>query len=147
MRRRTGNGFTLIELMITVAIIGILAAIAYPSYRQTVMRSNRSEAKASLMQTAGELEKCYTTYFAYNKYGSDSSGNVYCQAANQFNSGATFNTPKGYYRISATLNTSTFLLTATPLGAQANDTRCGTLTLDNLNAKTESGTGTVSDCW
>lgn len=147
MEQRRKNGFTLIELMICIAVIGILATIAYPSYRQIVLRSNRLEAKVWLLQTAGELEKCYTAYFQYDKYGVDPAGKVYCEAANQFYGGTTFNTPKGYYRMSATLSAGSFLVTATPLGAQTADTRCGELSFDNQNTRYKSGAGTISECW
>ena len=63
---RKQRGVTLMELMTVVAIIGILTSIAYPSYRAQVRRSNRTEARVALEQTAGALEKCYTRYMAYN---------------------------------------------------------------------------------
>ena len=63
---RGQRGVTLMELMVVMVIIGILAAIAYPSYRAQVRRSNRTEARVALEQTAGALEKCYTRYMAYN---------------------------------------------------------------------------------
>src|SRR5687767_2012843 len=64
--RRKQSGITLIELMITVGIVAILTAIAYPSYRQQVLRGNRTEAKAELMEASQELEKCFTRFGAYN---------------------------------------------------------------------------------
>ena len=71
------RGVTLMELMVVVVIVGILAAIAYPSYRAQVRRSNRTEARVALEQTAGALEKCYTRYMVYND-------NTNCPASNQF---------------------------------------------------------------
>jgi type IV pilus assembly protein PilE len=59
MKRVTG--FTLIEVMITVAIIGIIAALAYPSYMDSIRKSNRSEAKVELMDAAQRLQRCYTS--------------------------------------------------------------------------------------
>ena len=88
---RKQRGVTLMELMVVVVIIGILASIAYPSYRAQVRRSNRTEARVALEQTAGALEKCYTRYMAYND-------NTNCPTANQFNAGATIATPRRHPR-------------------------------------------------
>ncbi|RUR25692.1 prepilin-type N-terminal cleavage/methylation domain-containing protein [Vreelandella andesensis] len=59
------HGFTLIEMLITVAIIGIVAGIAYPSYTRYVERSLRTDAHAGLLQAASELERCYSRQYAY----------------------------------------------------------------------------------
>ena len=62
---RRSAGFTLIELMIAVAIIGILASIAYPSYQNYVKNARVSEGQAALMQAAQEMERCYTQFYEY----------------------------------------------------------------------------------
>jgi type IV pilus assembly protein PilE len=129
------RGVTLMELMAVVVIVGTLAAIAYPSYREQVRRSNRTEARVALEQTAGALEKCYTRYMMYND-------NANCPAANQFNAGAGFNTPRGFYRITApTLNGVQFTVRADAQGGQATDTACARLEL------TEAGNRTPATCW
>src|SRR5690554_3899978 len=64
---RRSAGFTLIELMIAVAIIGILASIAYPSYQRYVERSRLSDGQAGLTQAAGEMERCYTQNYSYDE--------------------------------------------------------------------------------
>lgn len=141
--RHTNRGVTLIELMIVVAIIGILASVAYPSYRQYVVRSNRTEAKAALMQSAQELEKCFTRRMRYNSVAND------CPAADRAVAG--YPTEDGNYQITATIprvaGTPSYLLTATPQVGQANDAECGTFTLDEQGNRAVSGSGTAARCW
>jgi type IV pilus assembly protein PilE len=132
---RKQRGVTLMELMVVIVIVGILTSIAYPSYRAQVRRSNRTEARVALEQTAGALEKCYTRYMAYN----DTTN---CPAANQFNGGATFNTPKGFYQISApTLNGTQFTVRADARVGQTSDTGCTRIELD------QTGNRTPAACW
>jgi type IV pilus assembly protein PilE len=132
---RTQRGVTLMELMVVLTIVGILSAIAYPSYRAQVRRSNRTEARVALEQTAGALEKCYTRYMTYNDIAS-------CPAANQFNGGTSFATPKGLYLVTApTLNVTQFTLRADAQGAQATDSGCTRLELD------QTGNRTPATCW
>ncbi|GKW49375.1 type IV minor pilin protein PilE [Halomonas sp. NCCP-2165] len=116
--------------MIAVAVVAILAAIAYPSYIRYVTESRRTEAKAILMETAGRLERCYTV-------SSDYTGCV------------TFpvDSENGFYRIAdpdVALTASTYTLSAAPQGVQATrDTECGTFTLTQTGARGAGG----SDCW
>ena len=137
------HGVTLMELMVVVAIVGVLAAIAYPSYRAQVRRSNRTEARVALEQTAGALEKCYTRYMVYD----DASTN--CPASNQFDAGAGFNTPRGFYRITGVVTGTTFALTAVPQGAQATDAQCMNFTLNETGVRGVSGSAsaTPAQCW
>lgn len=141
---RRQRGLTLIELMVAVLIVGILAAIAYPSYRAQVRRSNRTEARVALEQTAGALEKCYTRYMAYNDIAN-------CPAANQFDGGGSFDTPQGFYNITApTLNATQFTVRATAQNGQTADLDCRTLTLGDTSARgaTNSGGANNADvCW
>ncbi len=150
---KINRGFTLIEIMITVAIVAILAAIAYPSYIDQVRKTRRSDAQAALMKTAQVLERCYTEYNAYNDTDCpavDDSDNT------KLASGYT-STENGYYTLSATaLSANAFTLAATPSGDQAND-QCGNLTYDHIGRKGVSadvdGDGTAGDsddvkaCW
>ena len=133
------QGFSLIELMIAVAIIGILAAIAIPMYSDYVTRSRRADGQASLMQVAQDLERCYTQFSKYN----DNNCSV-------VNSGVVSETSdQGFYGISASggnLTESTFTLTATPQNEQADDTDCTALTLTHLGEQSATGDDPDS-CW
>jgi type IV pilus assembly protein PilE len=131
------RGITLVELMITVAIVGILAAIAYPSYRSQVIRTTRTEGKTALEQRALQMEKCFTRYMVYN------SAN--CAAAQP---AADRVTSDGHYRIAISRpGATTFTLTATPQGAQATDAECANLTIDETGRRGTTGTETPERCW
>lgn len=136
------HGVSLMELMVVIVIVGILAAIAYPSYRAQVRRSNRTEARVALEQTAGALEKCYTRYMMYN----DTTN---CPAANQFTAGGGFNTQQGFYRITGAVTLATFALTATPQGGQATDSQCMNFTLNETGVRGVSGSEIANParCW
>lgn len=130
------SGITLLELMIVVAVVALLAAIAYPSYRDQVIKSHRTEGKSALMETAQALERCFTRNNTF-------SG---CAAV-----ALPFTTRHGRYQISedqiASTTGASFRLIATPLGAQAEDTRCGTFRLRDTGAREITGTGSVAECW
>ncbi len=126
-------GMTLIELLITVAIVGILAVVAFPSYQAHVARANRAEAQGILMENTQFLERNYTTA---NRYDQDSAGTA---TALPFTTSPKTGTAK--YNIAAAYGTSqTFTLTATPTGSMTGDD-CGNLTLTNTGVKAPA------DCW
>ena len=138
-KKRSASGFTLIELMIVVAIIGVLAAIAVPMYGSYVEKSRRTDGKAKLMEVAQSLERCYTQFSAYN----NSSCSVVSGGA------VSENSDEGFYTITTTdFSTDAFTLSAAPSSgsAQAADTDCQSFTLTHLGEK--GATGDDSDnCW
>ncbi|MGH8653060.1 MAG: type IV pilin protein [Gammaproteobacteria bacterium] len=142
MRRR--RGFTLIEILIVVAVVGILAAIAYPAYQDSVRKSRRGQAKADLTELAQLLERNFTEANRYDQ--NSASVALAIGTAPLFNQSPRTGTAN-YTLTLPTLTASTFALNAAPAGAQAGDP-CGTYTLNQVGAKgVTGGTLTAADCW
>ena len=142
MKRTAQNGFTLLELMITVAVVAILAVIANASYQNQVTNTRRATAAVCLTEVSQFMERFYATNLRYN---TTLGGAAVAIPALQCRTDIA-----AHYTISfsAAPTATTYTVQAVPQGAQAGrDTRCGTLTLNHTGAKTESGTGTVADCW
>ena len=133
------HGFTLIELMITVVIISIIAAVAYPMYTEYVRQARRSDAQIALTTVANAQERFYQDCNTYAATISSASG---CGNGLGFTSS---NSPDGFYTLTVPLaNTASYQITATATGIQAADTQCATLSLSSTGAKTSTGGGV---CW
>ena len=130
LRARSASAFTLIEVLITIAVVAILVAIAVPSYRAFIIRANRVEGIDAVLASMICQERIYSRINAYDP--------------TQCGAGLTAN---GHYAITiATLNSNqTVTITATPQGPQVNDD-CGALTLDEKGRK-GSSTASAEKCW
>lgn len=144
------KGFTLIELMIAVAIVGILFTIALPSYRNYILRTHHVDARNMLQAAAQKLEQNFS---ANRRYDQDSDGNPITDATLEtwgFNRSPSDGSARYEISFSANPTSSTFTLQAIPTDAQSGD-ECGTLTLNQSNVRTAGGGSARSElsrrCW
>lgn len=131
------KGFTLIEVMIVVAIIGILSAIAYPSYTEYIARGHRADARAGLLQAQQWLERAAT------------ATGVYPTSLPASLTWSGDGTKRYDIALAAGATNAAFTLTATPKGAQVGD-KCGTYTLTHTGLRGANGVTSgaiVTECW
>ncbi len=142
------RGVTLIELVVVIMVVGILAAVAIPSYRNYVIRSQRADAKDALLALATAQEK---HYLQCNNYAADIAAAPDC-AAGELQGAAT--SENGWYDldIPTPVNTIGFTVTATAAagGNQAQDTECEVFQVTSLGLRTaldSGGTDNTAECW
>ncbi len=131
-------GFTLVEVIIVVLIISVLAAIAYPAYQDSVVKSRRSAAKACVMEATQFMERFFTT-----------NNLTYVGAPAAWTGCAAGTDVTNHYTVTPlATGPRAFTVTATPIGLQlAKDTYCGTLSINNVGVKTRTGSESVDYCW
>lgn len=146
--RRQHRGFTVLELLIAVAIVSILATIAVPSYTKSIVKSKRRAAQTCLSSFATQMERYYTTNL---RYCADDNADGTCDSTTfalpTLDCGTNSNTGKDY-EYSVTVSSSTYTVSAAPKTNQSSrDGNCGILSLTQAGTKAASGTDGVAGCW
>jgi len=129
------HGFSLLELLIALAISAILITISYPIYRQEIIKTHRADGMVALAQLASTLEQYDTLHHSY-------------VGATLATLGSHAHSPDGFYRLQiSSLTPTTYTIQATPIGSQQADQVCGSFILDQANRRHITGSGSVISCW
>ena len=145
---RMRNGFTLIELMIVVTVLAIIAAVAFPSYGNYVLRANRAVAKSAILRIAGQQESFYTDRKQYatalDALGTEfPAATVFIRRDGNIQAG---NDGSAIYSVTLTgASAAAYTILATPVNSQARDTACGALSYTSTGQK--SAASGATDCW
>jgi type IV pilus assembly protein PilE len=143
-RFRLNHGFTLMELMVTMAIIAIIAAIAIPNYSQAVTRSRRAQAASCLQEASQFMERWYTTNLRYDIDANTKAPIVYpvlgCASENSLNRFYTFG-------FNGAVAARTYSLQATPINGQATSDTCGSLRINQSGVRSITGSDDVKNCF
>ena len=127
------HGFTLIELLIALACVALLASLAWPSYQSLILKSQRAQARASLLQTAHWFERAASANGSYPSAADVPASLLQVEGQR--------------YKMTVTSTAQSYTISATPLGAQAADT-CGVLTVNHLGVRSVQGASqTAAQCW
>ena len=145
--RQIQRGFTLVELMIVVAIITVLVTIAIPSYTKYTVKSNRTAAESFIMGVANKQEQYILDarqYAGVAAVAGDATGLTTLGVTVPADVSKSYTITIG----SVTSAPPAYKITATPIGGQlTNDTNCGAVSIDQAGTKTITGTDTVANCW
>lgn len=149
-RSQPNAGFTLMDVLIAVAIVGILSAIAFPSYTRSVVKTKRRAAQVCLASFATHMERYYTTNLRYDQTVAGVPMNTTALRALGLTCASAQNTGADYtYGFAAdSLTASAYRLEATPTGRQASkDAGCGSLSINQTGARAVTGSDGVGKCW
>lgn len=127
-------GFSLIELIIVLTLIGILSLMSYPLYTQHLLKVHRVYMAATILDVAGRMEKYHAKYNTYS-------------GANLENLLVNRTRYDKYYNLDIKPEGDTYILKATPINGQAKDTVCGSLSIDQEGNKSAGGGEEVMRCW
>jgi len=140
------NGFTLIEAIIVVAIIGMLAAIANTSYQDSIKKAQRTDAKNALLEIAVEMERCFRINSVYTARSSNATGSRCKVLSHRANTLAPDyqSSEQGYAALTIVVTDTTYILTAT--SNNSDDTQCTSFSLHHTGVRRATGS-LGNDCW
>jgi type IV pilus assembly protein PilE len=139
MKRNRQRGFTLIEVMIVIAVLGVIVAIAYPSYTEQVRKSRRAEGMGELLDLADRMERFYSDRGTYVGASLGTAAtDIYPTTS-----------AKGYYTLSiASQSATAFSVSAAPTSkGKQNEDKCGTFSLTSQGVKSVSNSTYLDECW
>lgn len=138
--KQNKRGITLIELLVAVAIVMIIAVIAFPAYQSQVEKSRRTDARAALSNIQLAQERAYTVNGRYASSAADLSLAAGLTAATN----TLITSEQGFYNITLTANNTAFTANAAAVGPQGGDTDCDWMMIDHLGTRTATNTAL---CW
>lgn len=150
--RKFASGLTLVELMVTLAVLAIIAAIGYPMYTAQVQKARRADARAGVMELAMAEEREYGSWGGYTESNVAIAGITFADGAPTPDANSTFNDDvtrvaneySNYYTFTITADDSTYTIRATPTGVQVNDAACTFYSVDQTGTKNATD---VNLCW